>query len=160
MPYKFKVRAVNVYGKGPFSLESTFTPVNEPAVMDQVTTTLQYPSILIKFSEPDNSGLPVLDYEVQLLDHALNDYREVKSLCDGTLQTVIDNLECSVTVADLISVLSYERGQELIVKVRARNSEGYGQLSSPNSSGARVETPPVFMNDPFVTSYTKNTIDL
>ena len=35
-PYIFKIRARNVYGVGPFSLEVIFTPVNEPATMESV----------------------------------------------------------------------------------------------------------------------------
>ena len=37
-----------------------------------------------------------------------------------------------------------------MAKARARNSEGYGQYSPPNSSGARIETPPTLMHDPQV----------
>lgn len=68
MPYKFKIRARNIYGTGPFSLEVVFTPVNEPATMEPVTTELNYPNIELTFIEPDNSGLEVLDYEVVFFD--------------------------------------------------------------------------------------------
>ena len=76
--------------------------------------------------EPDNSGLPVIDYQIVLFDKTLNDYREVVSLCDGTDSDVISNLQCSISVSDLISELGYTPGQLLLAKVRARNTEGYG----------------------------------
>ena len=68
LPYKFKVRAKNIYGVGAFSLEVAFTPVNEPATMEAVSTTLSYPNIELSFTEPDNSGLPVLDFQIVFFD--------------------------------------------------------------------------------------------
>ena len=69
-PYIFKLRARNVYGVGAFSLEVIFTPINEPATMEPVSTVLNYPNIVASFVEPDNSGLTVLGYEIVFFDKA------------------------------------------------------------------------------------------
>ena len=68
LPYRFKIRARNIYGPGPFSLDVVFTPVNEPATMQPISTILAYPNIELTFVEPDNSGLPVLDYQIVFFD--------------------------------------------------------------------------------------------
>ena len=128
--------------------------------MEAVQTVLNYPNIVATFVEPDNSGLAVLDYEIVFFDKAQNGYRTEVSLCDGTDATVISSHTCSFSVADVITQLSYERGDLLLIKARARNNEGFGQFSSPNSSGARIETVPAVMNDPQVSVYTKTTITL
>ena len=36
--------------------------------MEPVTTILSYPNIELSFKQPDNSGLPVLDYEIVFFD--------------------------------------------------------------------------------------------
>lgn len=127
MPYKFKVRARNIYGvSDAFSLEVIFTPVNEPATMEPVSTQLSYPNIVLTFVEPDDSGLTVLDYEIVFFDKSQNGYRSVAALCDGTDPDTITALSCTFSIADVISNLGYSRGDLLLAKARARNDEGYG----------------------------------
>jgi hypothetical protein len=47
--YKFKVRARNIYGYGPFSDTVDIIPDDAPATMDAPTTTLVYPTVQIRF---------------------------------------------------------------------------------------------------------------
>ena len=162
LPYKFKVRARNIYGTGAFSLEVVFTPINEPATMQPVVTVLNHPNIELSFVEPDDSGLPILDYEIAFFDKDQNGYRTVTTLCNGLDSSLLvtSTPSCTFSVANVITELGYARGELLLAKARARNAEGFGQFSSPNSSGARIETVPVLMGDPQVTSYTTTTITL
>ena len=130
--------------------------------MEPVNTVLNYPNIEISFVEPDDSGLNVIDYEVVFFDKAQNGYRTVIAFCDGQDNDIVTSVSpsCAFLVADAINELSYDRGDLLLVKARARNSEGYGQFSSPNSSGALVETIPVMMHDPETISYSTTSITL
>ena len=128
--------------------------------MEPVSTLLKYPNIELTFVEPDSSGLVVLDYEIVFFDKAQNGYRKVSELCDGLDSTTIDALSCTFSVEDAISELSCSHGDLLLAKARARNSEGFGLFSSPNSSGAIIETVPVFMYDPQVSTYTTTEISL
>ena len=84
------------------------------------------------------------------------------SLCDGSDLSLLSTTtpSCTFAVADAISELSYARGDLLLVKARARNSEGFGQFSSPNSSGALIETVPSLILDPEVSAYTMTSITL
>ena len=123
------MRAVNIYGPGPFSLTVAFTPVNEPATMEPTVTVLDYPDIVLSFVEPDNSGLPVLDYEIVFYDKSQNGYREVTSLCDGqnvSLLSTAPNHSCRFSVANAVTELGYAYGDLLLAKARARNDEGFG----------------------------------
>jgi titin len=158
--YLFKIRARNIYGYGDFSEESTFTPVNVPSTMEPVTTVFNFPNIDINFVEPDDSGSPVLTYQILFYDHALASYREVTSLCDGADQTVIDAMSCTVSIADLITELSYSRGDVVYVKAAASNTEGFGALSSPNTSSAEIQTVPAQMSPPTITALTMSSIAL
>lgn len=45
LTYQFKVRARNIYGYGPFSDVSSLIPDAEPATMDAVVTSLEYPTV-------------------------------------------------------------------------------------------------------------------
>jgi hypothetical protein len=62
--YEFKVRARNIYGYGPFSDSSFLIPDAEPATMDAPTTTLQYQTVQIRFTEPYNNGRDITGYQV------------------------------------------------------------------------------------------------
>ena len=137
-PYIFKLRARNIYGYGDFSPEVTFTPVNVPATMEPVATALNFPNIDVSFVVPDDSGSPILSYQIAFFDNNLNDYREVADLCDGSDSATMAALSCSVPIYELIAQLGYTQGEIVLVKGRASNSEGFGVLSSPNSSVATV----------------------
>ena len=141
-PYIFKLRARNIYGYGDFSSEVTFTPVNVPATMEPVTTALNFPNIDLAFVEPDDSGSAILTYEIAFFDNALGDYREVTALCDGSDAATIAAMSCSVPVSELISQLGCARGEVVLARARASNSEGFGVFSSPNSSTAIIQTVP------------------
>ena len=115
LPYKFKIRARNINGEGAFSLEVDFTPVNEPATMEPVTTALTHPNFELTFIEPDNSGLPVLDYQVVFFDKAQNGYRELTSFCNGQDSSLIiaATKTCTFAVTDAVSQLTLARGELL-----------------------------------------------
>jgi hypothetical protein len=59
--------------------------------------------------------------------------------CDGSAEAMTA-LGCNILVTDFINKFGYLRGQYPVFKVRAHNSDGWGTLSSPNSSGATVQT--------------------
>lgn len=105
--YIFKVRAKNIYGYGDFSAEVTFVPVNEPATMEAVTTTLNYPNIDLTWVQPDESGSTITEYELVIYDNGLTAYREDTTLCDGSESVTFDARSCSIDIDTLIADFGY-----------------------------------------------------
>ena len=61
--YKFKVRAKNIYGYGPFSPEAEFSASTVPSLPASVTTAYDtYPNIDITWTAPSSGGLSITKY--------------------------------------------------------------------------------------------------
>lgn len=82
--YKFKVRAKNVNGYGPFSSELTITASSTPDTMSMVSVTRETTNIKFTWSAPDDGDSSITDYTVLLYQPDTNSYGEDTSLCDAT----------------------------------------------------------------------------
>lgn len=146
LDYKFKVRALNIYGFGDYSSTVTLRPDSAPAMMSSVSTSLSYPTVTIAFSEPFNNGAQITSYQVQIYSYTETQFVEDVSVCDGSSML----LHCNVPMQILISQYGYSQGQLVVARVRAINELGPGYYSSQNSAGVIVQTEPTFMNAPEV----------
>jgi hypothetical protein len=146
--YQFKVRASNIYGYGEFSDVVTLIPDAVPDMMSTPTTSLAYPTVTITFTEPFNNGNTIIGYEIKIYSYTQASFIVDIAVCDGSLQEVIDSLECDVLMSTLITDYGYQHGQLILAKVRAQNSVGWGSYSSQNSGGVITQTEPTFMNVP------------
>lgn len=139
--YKFKVRAKNKYGYGPFtatvSVQTSQAPEQPaPPVLEVVGGYVK-----ISWTEPTANFRPVLGYQVLIETSAAGTFIERKALCDGDAQATPKY--CLVDMHDLRAApfgLTYDT--LIRAKVLARNERGWSTASDPNSSGARVQVEP------------------
>jgi hypothetical protein len=72
--YKFKVRARNVYGYGPFSEISTLIPDAVPDMMSAPGTTLTYPQVRVSWVSPIDNGNTITSFEILFYSHVENEF--------------------------------------------------------------------------------------
>jgi len=132
--YKFKVRAKNVYGYGPFSAEVTLQASTVPGIINAVTSGYAtYPNIEISWNAPSsNGGAAVSKYQILIYNPSTSSYVEDLSYCDGSSFSVMANTKCTFTVNYLMSTYSYSLGEIVKAQVRAYNTNGWASYSSPN----------------------------
>lgn len=64
--YKFKYRAFNIHGAGPYSTETTIIASTKPDQMEPPTTTLTNASVIVSWTvTPDDHERPVTKYRVK-----------------------------------------------------------------------------------------------
>jgi len=155
--YNFAVTARNIYGESTLSSSVSILARNVPAAMSTMVVTLQGTTdIRLDFTPPNNNGLTIDEYEILIYDPSSDSYVEDNSECDGTAQAKTDEY-CDFDIANLISTYSYVVGDLVKGKVRAHNSEGWGQHSSVNTAGQVIVTVPEQMDDPYAGAGTSGT---
>ena len=70
------------------------------------------------------------------------------SACDGTDAAIIAALSCSIPMATVLATTALVIDSPIRVRVRARNSNGWGAYSELNPGGAAVEGVPAQMSTP------------
>lgn len=146
--YRFIIRAVNVYGTGVDSTEATIRASDVPSRVDALTTARNLLTVEATWDEPSDNGAAVSAYQIEIWDPSTTAYVEDTSRCDGSDSTVITNRECTFVFTDLMSTFSYAVGELFVVRARAYNDDGWGELSSANTLGATIMTVPVAMGAP------------
>jgi len=146
--YKFKVRAKNIYGNGPFSTETTIKAAAVPATIATVTTSIVGSDIKIAWVAPTSGGDPITKYSILIYKPSTSTYVTELTNCDGSDPFIISNLYCTVPMTYLVSNFGYAINDLVRVQTRAENSIGAGGYSSPNTAGATIETAPTTMGDP------------
>jgi len=131
-PYRFMVRAVNVYGAGEWSDVATIMASYVPDVVPIMNVTLNYPTFDFTWHEP-HTGTETIDaYEILIYHPVDTVYIEDKTVCDGADPTTRDNRICQVPVDHLLTEFGYTYGSLPKVMARAHNINGWGDFSSPN----------------------------
>lgn len=152
--YKFKVRAKNVNGYGPFSSELTITASSVPDTMSAVTVTRETTNIKFAWTAPGTGNSAITDYTVLLYQPDTNSYGEDTTLCDATTA----QLYCTVAIADLMTDYGYAIADLPKAKVFATNANGDGGESSPNSSGDTIALKPQEAPVPYESAATATTL--
>jgi hypothetical protein len=84
-------------------------------------------------------------------------YGEDLTDCDGSTAAVQTAMSCTFAFTGLMSAYQYTVGDLVRFRARARNSDGWGDYSSPNSGGATVMMVPVTMGAPVEGASTSST---
>jgi hypothetical protein len=90
-------------------------------MMSEPQTSLTYPLVHFQFTKPFDNGNAISRYEVQIYSKLLRVFVTDDSLCDGFDQAVIDTLKCEVAMVVFIDTFGYQRGELILVRVRAGN---------------------------------------
>jgi hypothetical protein len=151
--YRFTVRAANIYGPGPDSPISSVVASDIPDRMDPITTSRVNTDIITSFLAPADNGATLLEYEIVILHKTTGVYSVDISKCDG----VVSSLSCTWPIAYLMSNYAYATGDLPLFKARARNIDGWGEQSNPNSGGATIMTVPAAVTAPTEGSSTSHT---
>ena len=140
--------AKNYWGWGAFSealaISATSFPeqVTTPATgIDEATGGLR-----VEWTAPFDNSAPITEY---LIEAQAKDLSWI-SICDGTAPLVLQTQRCIESMATFTdeSTFDLELQHVVIVRVSARNANGWSVPSNPNSSGAYLRTPPTYMNAP------------
>jgi hypothetical protein len=142
--YRFRVRARNIYGYGPYSLATTVIPDDAPGKTDIPTvalSTLDATQVQISWPQPNDHSSTITAYAVLFMT-ASGDFVTEPTYCDGSSATIVSALTCSVPMGTIRTLTSLPRDSLIRVKVQAVNAKGTGQFSEINTSGATIETEP------------------
>lgn len=141
--YRFKVRAVNIYGAGADSAVATIRASDVPSPMAAVVTTRSGLNLTAAWTEPANNGAPVTAYQVQVWSPKDATYQEDTVECDGALNATMGaNKLCSFAFLYLKSTYLYNTGDLVRFRAKAENADGWGEYSTANSVGATIMTVP------------------
>jgi titin len=146
--YRFVVRAVNIYGAGPDSPVANIRASDVPSLMAAVVTTRVGLDLVATFVEPAANGAAIEEYEIQLYSPKDGVYVEDTTYCDGAQTSIQTSKACTFTFLYLKSEYLYNTGDLALFRGRARNADGWGGYSTPNSVGATVMTVPAQMSAP------------
>ncbi len=82
--YKFRIRAKNIYGRGPFSSEVTFQTSDVPLGTTSITMTIQNLNVKVAWDLPFANYLPIDAYRIYVRDTTGNSYNLEDTNCDGS----------------------------------------------------------------------------
>lgn len=142
--YRFRVRARNIYGNGPFSLETIVVPDDAPGKTDipAVALSAAFPTeVEISWALPNEHSAPITKYEIYFLA-SNGDFVLEPTYCDGADATIVSQRVCRVPMSTIRALTALPRDSLIRVKVRAFNARGTGQFSDVNTVGATIETVP------------------
>jgi len=142
--YKFKVRARNIYGFGPYSAIATFKSSQEPAQItsDNIQTTNSGLSVQITWSKPYNNEDTITAYMVQIRKVDGETYQE-SAECDASTTAIINARTCTVLIKTLrAGPYELQFNNLIVARVKAKNAFGWGLYSQPSTAGALIRTEP------------------
>lgn len=141
LTYRFKVRAVNIYGRGAFSTELVVTPSDVPGKASIPTTANSVTDVVVTWTAPNPHSSAIDAYEV-LFKKLDGTFSTELTACDASTSPIITALSCTVPMATLRTLTSLTVGSVIQVKLRAHNTNGWGDYSELNIGGAKIETIP------------------
>ena len=149
--YGFRVRALNIFGWGPFSVVTYIQAAREPDMPVAPVTSIDAATggVTITWTAPSARGDPITAYKIEIVDATSTTWSTVSS-CDGSSAAVVAALTCVVPMPTLTSSpFNYIFDQVVYVRVSAQNSYGYGVVSPDNANtGARIRSVPSQMAPP------------
>jgi hypothetical protein len=97
--YKFKYRAVNIHGPGPFSVESLFFASTTPDQLDPAVTSLYNQTVTIAWNPtPNDHKQSVTAYRVKIRNKA-GTYVEDTTICNGVKSAVVSAMKCTALMS-------------------------------------------------------------
>jgi hypothetical protein len=142
--YKFKVRALNVYGAGAYSTELSETAIDVPSQVAVPTVTLPNATstdVRVTWVAPNAHSSTIDKYEI-LFRKADATYVAIAANCNGALAATVTAKQCDVPMATIITATGFARGTLVQAKVAAHNARGWGAHSEINTAGALVAVAP------------------
>lgn len=82
--YKFRLRAENALGWGPYSTVVSMTPSGVPSQMAAVTTAVVGSSVKISWTPPTTNGATITAYKIVIVTNGGTVYLEDTTYCDGS----------------------------------------------------------------------------
>lgn len=146
-PYKFRVRARNIYGYGEYSPVLTIVPHDVPGKTGIPTVALSGSddtAVEVSWALPNEHSSPITKYEI-LFMQANGDFVPEPTNCDGAVSAIVTARKCTVPMGTIRTLTLLPRDSLIRVKVRAYNMKAggsWGQYSEVNTAGATVETEP------------------
>lgn len=144
-PHDFRYRVRNIHGWSPsWSPVGSIRAASVPSAPAAATTSLSASTVTVTWSAPSSNGSPILSYvvEIQAADGSWHQYT---STCDGADAGVLAAASCTIPQSVLTATnLAFQltRGTLVVARVSAANLLGTGPTSTPNTSGARIQTLP------------------
>jgi len=116
--YSFKVESRNSYGYSAYSDSITLLCAFKPDAPITIVTTNTADKVMISWSSPVTNGSPITSYKIFIQQHSSMTFTQEQVECDGTLQTVVDNRLCHVSLATLKAApYSLVKAESVYVKV-------------------------------------------
>jgi hypothetical protein len=133
--YKFKYRAINIFGVGAFSAESTIKAASKPDQISEVVQTVVNADLRITWAAPNERGSQITVYQVYVVNGSGDDVEHTD--CNA-LETM-----CSIVFSDFIDTYGLVEGQDIHVKVTATNGFGTSDISVVDLTSVKaVQTVP------------------
>jgi len=166
--YKFRFRARNIHGWGPFSDVASVLAAEVPSTIASASIALLANS-QVKFSwqVPPSNGSPVDAYKVEIQSSS-GSYLEETTYCGGAgAANVVTEASCSLPMPSFTqSPWSLAQGALILYRVSAKNAVGWQtQPSGPLTGEVRVQTGPIgtpaaLILDPAQTDETRATVEM
>lgn len=120
LTYRFRVRARNKYGFGPYSDVVSIITALPPSAPSSVTTAQEVTNVKISWAAPTTNGVAVSEYDI-LIKKKDGSYATTPT-CLGTTSTVVLNRYCYVSFLTLRSDFGLTLNDVVYAKVRAYNT--------------------------------------
>jgi len=146
--YSFRLSAKNIYDWGPKSALLIVVAAGVPEQMEVPVTSIDLSNpknILVTWVEPYDNSDTINEYEIVFRRNTDGIYVGVNE-CVSIKPLLV--LSCSVPITVFTDVATFNLLYNDLVKVRvrARNTNDWGDYSESNISGARIQTKPMKMN--------------
>jgi hypothetical protein len=119
--YKFKVRALNIYGYGEFNAEYLVEASDYPGKPPIATVSLSGTNVVIVWQAPQSHFAVIDSYEILFMTSDDLWVEDVVN-CDGTDVIIVNALSCSLEMLDVEPLTGLAVDTLIQVKLRAHNS--------------------------------------
>lgn len=143
--YKFRYRALNVFGWSDYSDELAKRAATEPAKPTAPTTTNTGVSVKIEWSTPSNEGAAITAYLLEIRTSVSTTFSTETDYCDGSDSGNISNMYCIVPISELTAApFNLVQGDVVYARVSAINEIGTSEVSDlSGDDGAEIRTVPL-----------------
>jgi hypothetical protein len=109
-----------------------------PDLIQIASTSISGTAVEISWVEPFANYKPILEYDIIFITQS-GSYINIYPECDGQDP---DQTACSIEMQRLRDLTGLQENDLIVVRVRARNENGWDAFSQQNVQGARIEVEP------------------